>query len=385
MIMKKQNQLQMKKQNKFLVLEKIRQLAPISRIQLSKLTKMSPTTITRIVQELEEEGFVRETDVEETSIGRRPTLIDLCADALFTVGIEIDRSRIRIGIINFIGDIEVLNEIKRDLHQSYEDTIREIVESVHQMLKQSNTSLSKVLGIGVGIPGVVDNEQGVVVVSEQLRWVNCPIRQDLSEHFACDIIIDNELKMQILAEIGDYYAPTYENCILIGMGSGIGAAILMNGDVYRGIKNNAGEISHVTINPQGNLCHCGNRGCLSTYVSETALIKQAQQFKPISTIEQLFKEISNGEQWALDMENNVATYIAIAINNLVCLYEPEAIIVSGDFINQNEKFQNLLQEKCSKYIWKEMQSHLQLVFSEQQNSGVVKGAALQAQKILLEV
>ncbi len=375
----------MRRQNKYIVLDAIRQMAPISRIQLSKYTKMSPTTITRIVQELEAEGFILEGVSEETAIGRRPTLIHMRGDALYTIGIEIDCFTIRIGILDFLGKLIAFQEIKCSIKHQYEEAVHLLKRSIVNIMTEYQITQEKLLGIGIGIPGVINNEEGMIVSSEQLKWENCHIREDLNGIFGCEVIVDNELKMQIIAEIGDIYTPLYSNCILVGIGTGIGAAILLNGEVYRGIQNKAGEISHITINPFGEMCHCGKRGCLSMYISEVTLLKRTPQNLNIQSIEEILQCVDQGEQWAVDIQQDVATFLAIAINNLVCLYEPEAVIVSGEIIEHNVTFQKLLSEKCKQYIWKELQPYFDLQFSNQLKEGVVKGAALQAQKQLLSV
>ncbi len=383
--MKKQDQVQMRRQNKYIVLDAIRQMAPISRIQLSKYTKMSPTTITRIVQELEAEGFILEGVSEETAIGRRPTLIHMREDALYTIGIEIDCFTIRLGILDFLGKLIAFQEIKCSIKHRYEEAIHLLKSSIATIMSEYQIAQEKLLGIGIGVPGVINNEEGIIVSSEQLKWENCRIGEDLNGVFDCEVIVDNELKMQIIAEIGDIYTPLYSNCILVGMGTGVGASILLNGEVYRGIQNKAGEISHITINPFGEMCHCGKRGCLSMYISEMTLLNRTPKNLNIQSIEEILQCVDRGEQWAVDIQQDVATYLAIAINNLVCLYEPEAVIVSGEIIEHNVTFQKLLSEKCKQYIWKELQPHFVLQFSNQLKEGVVKGAALQAQKQLLSV
>jgi len=383
--LKKQDQVQMRRQNKYIVLDAIRQMAPISRIQLSKYTKMSPTTITRIVQELEAEGFILEGISEETAIGRRPTLIHMREDALYTIGIEIDCFTIRIGILDFLGKLIAFQEVKCSIRHQYEEAIHLLKQSINNIMTEYQIAQDKLLGIGIGIPGVINNEEGIIVSSEQLKWENCHIREDLNGVFGCEVIIDNELKMQIISEIGNIYTPLYSNCILVGIGTGIGASILLNGEVYRGIQNKAGEISHITINPFGEMCHCGKRGCLSMYVSENTLLKRTPKNLNIQSMEEILHCVDQGEPWAIDIQQDVATFLAIAINNLVCLYEPEAVIVSGEMIEHNATFQKLLSEKCKQYIWKELQPYFDLQFSNQLKEGVVKGAALQAQKQLLSV
>ena len=180
---------------------------------------MSPTTITRIVQELEAEGFILEGVSEETAIGRRPTLIHMREDALYTIGIEIDCFTIRIGILDFLGKLIAFQEVKCSIKHQYEEAIYLLKRSIESIMTEYQIAQDKLLGIGIGIPGVINNEEGIIVSSEQLKWENCHIREDLNGVFGCEVIVDNELKMQIIAEIGDIYTPQFSNCILVGIGT----------------------------------------------------------------------------------------------------------------------------------------------------------------------
>lgn len=385
--MLKQDQVQMKKQNRKVVLDMIRTHEPISRIQLAKITKMSPTTITRIVQELIEENYIIEAMSEETTIGRRPTLINLNPSARYSIGIEIDRTKFRLGLLNFICELTDFIEIPLPSSEHYENVVESLVMELRYFIKINKIQEEDLLGIGVGIPGRIDEQQGIVLISEQLKWKNEPFQADLASHFQCPIVIDNELKMQIVAESVTFADTKQKNSILIGVGSGIGAAIMLNGEVYRGIKNNAGEISHFTIDPFGEICSCGNRGCLSLYTREARLRELIPVHEqPIyNTLEKIVEGIHEGQPWALTVIDHVSTYLSITINNLICIYGPDEIIVSGEILDGNPMMQKVLLAKCENQIWREIGQDIKIKFSELNINGVVKGAAMLVQKIEMEV
>lgn len=379
--MQKQSQSMMKKQNEWIVLELIRQAGTISRIEIAKATKMSPTTVTRIVQDLEKIGYIEEKYIAETAIGRRPTLVGLREDGRFSIGVHFDRSKIRIGIVNLIGSLTAFKEISLDEATPYEEYLEILVSELEEMISEEQIPQEKILGIGVGVPGVVNPDSGVVTTSEQLKWRNCSLVVDLEGKTGIEVIVDNELKMWIYAENEDF-PEVDKNCILIGIGTGVGASIMLNGEVYRGMNNNSGEIAHMTINPAGEQCICGNHGCLSTFVTERALIRKTGG--RIQSINEFLSAIEANEQWALDLEEEYMTAVASAVNTLACTFEPRTIIISSPLISTEQSRQKL-RRFCERLVWSEMWRHLSLVFSNLQETGVVLGAARQVQNLLLKV
>ncbi|MDI2587840.1 ROK family transcriptional regulator [Psychrobacillus sp. NEAU-3TGS] len=383
--MEKQDQILMKKQNKTYVLELIKNMAPISRMQISKITKMSPTSITRIVGELQEQGFVKETKSVTSGVGRRATLLDICGDVLFTIGVELDKAVLKIGIVNYVGEVVDLQTHVRNPLESYEETVQNINNKVKNIIKLNEIPMEKIIGLAVGLPGSIDYENGIVRLAEQLRWKNVHLMRDLSKLSSLNVVIDNELKMKIIAENTVGKAKDSKSSILVGIGSGIGAAILLNGEVHRGESNNAGEIGHTVIDPNGNVCSCGKFGCLCTYISEGAILADAKKMKDISSIDEVFGAFRDGESWAHNILDRTATYIALAISNLACLYEPECIILSGNLIDKMPEMTGQIVEKCERYMWEPIKKNLQIVHSSLGSQGVVLGAAIQAQNSLFDI
>lgn len=383
--MEKQDQLLMKRQNKNLVLDILKTKSPISRIDIAKITGMSPTSITRIVNELQLQGYLRETEAVASGVGRKATLLEVRGDVLYTVGIEIDKSLLKVGIVNYIGEMVSLLKSKRNESESYMETLHKINMIIQKIMDENEIPAAKIVGLAVGLPGYIDYKNGIVKVSDQLKWKDANLAEDLQKLTSFNVIVDNELKMKIVAESFTGKAMNSQNSILIGIGSGIGSSIMLNGDIYRGETNNAGEIGHTVIDPTGNVCNCGKIGCLATYISEGAILADSRKVKDVSSIEDVFQSYRDREPWALNIMDRASTYIALAISNLLCLYNPEVIILSGNTIEKLPEMKDAIEQKCELYIWEPLKQSVRIVYSELSDNGVVLGAAIQAQNLMLEL
>lgn len=383
--MEKHDQLLMKRQNKNLVLDILKTKSPISRIDIAKMTGMSPTSITRIVTELQLQGYLRETEAVASGVGRKATLLEVRGDVLYTVGIEIDKSLLKVGIVNYIGEMISLHKSKRNESESYMETLHKIDAVIRKIMDENEIPAAKIMGLAVGLPGYIDYKNGIVKISDQLKWKDASLAEDLQKLTSFNVIVDNELKMKIVAESFTGKAKNSQNSILIGIGSGIGSSIMLNGDIYRGETNNAGEIGHTVIDPTGNVCNCGKIGCLATYISEGAILADSRKVKDISSIEDVFQSYRDREPWALNIMDRASTYIALAISNLLCLYNPEVIILSGNTIEKLPEMKQAIEQKCELYIWEPLKQSVRIVYSELSENGVVLGAAIQAQNLMLEL
>ncbi|WP_099352588.1 ROK family transcriptional regulator [Fredinandcohnia onubensis] len=383
--MEKQDQLLMKKQNKKLVLEIIKHQSPISRMEIAKVTGMSPTTITRIVNELHEQGFVKETELVTSGVGRRATLLDVSGEVLYTIGIELDKLIIKVGIVNYIGEIVAWRSELREQSEKYDITIEKVLKIINELIKVNKIPREKIIGVAVGLPGLIDYKNGIVNVSDQLKWKNVNLASDLRGRLGFNVIIDNELKMKIVAENYTGRAKDSRNAVLVGIGSGIGSAIILNGEIYRGESNNAGEIGHTVIDPTGNVCNCGKIGCLATYISEGAILSDARKVKDVDCIEDVFDSYRNQESWAVNILDRASTYIALAISNILCVYDPEVIILSGNTIQKFPEIKEAIERKLDLFVWEPIKEKVKMVYSELRDRGVVLGSAIQAQNMLLDL
>ncbi|MDQ0257976.1 putative NBD/HSP70 family sugar kinase [Evansella vedderi] len=383
--MEKHDNVFIKKQNKKWVLDIIKNNRPISRAEVSKITDMSPTSISRIVQELEQDGFIKESDLISNGVGRKATLLDVRPDANFSIGVELTEKHFKIGILNFLDEMTFSQTFPVEDVEDYMKTLNDGSRLIKRIINEQEIPMEKIVGIAIGVPGFIDYENGVVAHSTQLKWNNVPIVEIIESATSLKAIVDNDLKMKAMAEYTAGAAKSSKSSVLIGIGSGIGSAIIMNGEFYRGENNIAGEISHTVVDINGNLCRCGKFGCLATVLTESSILQQARKIKEVSSLKQLLDYYNSGETWAINIIDRVTTYIVTTITNILYIYNPEVLVLSGFILEDFPEIQALIKKKYKLYLTEPFKTHSRIVFAELKDHGIVKGAGIQAQKVLFRL
>ncbi|PYI55684.1 ROK family transcriptional regulator [Paenibacillus flagellatus] len=378
--MKKHDQDFMKRQNRLTVFEIIKSQQPISRAAIAKQTGMSPTTVSRIVAELTEEGYLLETEQVSAGLGRKSTLLAMVDAAVLSVGVELDRHRIHIGIVDIQGNVVAKTDYARATDESVNATLERIGAEIDRLTKSNEIDCGRLIGIGVGLPGIVDNEKGVVVFSVQLGWKNVALAEKLKAITGYEVAIDNELKVKALAEHLKGAAIGSSRTAMLGFGNGVGSALIVDGEIDRGKTNSAGEIGHTTIDPNGMMCDCGKAGCLQTYINIHSLLSEANKIRPVRTIEELFEARRAGERWAVYLVDRALMYMAITINNVVCMHNPDTVIMSGELTDKFPEIYEEVAELCIKrFVWEPLRGTFAIRPSELSGQGVVIGSGLMSQ------
>lgn len=378
--MKKHDQDFMKRQNRLTVFEIIKSQQPISRASIAKQTGMSPTTVSRIVGELTEEGYLLDSDQVSSGLGRKSTLLGMIDTSVLSVGVELDRSLMSVGIVDLQGKLVCSSQYPRTPEESLDQTLERINDAIEQLIQQHEIDRTRIVGIGVGLPGIVNNEEGIVVFSVQLGWKNVPLAKHLKELTGFEVAVDNELKVRALAEHLKGAAVGSSRTALLGFGQGVGSAMILEGEIYRGVMNSAGEIGHTTVDPNGMMCECGKAGCLQTYINISSLLSEANRIRPMRTIEELFEAQRAGEQWAVHLIDRALMYMAITINNVVCMYNPDSVILSGELV---DKFPDIYEEVeklyLSRFTWEPLRGSFSIHRSVLNKNGVIIGSGLLSQ------
>ncbi len=385
--MQKHDQDYIRRKNKKIVFQIIRSESPISRADIARTTKMSPTTISRIVQELIDQGFVKEMELQSMSTpGRRAILLELDQTSVLTVGIELDKSSFKIGIVDFEGRIIHIRNFKREAGISPDESMVQISQELQTIIEQQKIDSNKIIGIGIGIPGLVNLENGVVILSAQLGWNDIDVVAKMKVLTGFEVAIDNELKVKALAEYSYGGVKGTTRTAIIGFGSGVGSALVIDGKIYRGDTNSAGEIGHTIVDPNGVQCECGKVGCLQTYIAENSLIIEANKVTPISSLDELFEKHQEGQLWANTIIDRAIAYIGITIANVISVYNPGTVVVSGNLVEKYAEIRSTIeQNELQKYVWKPLQNSYRLVVSSLGSNGVVIGASLLAQNEFLNI
>lgn len=384
--MQKHDQDYIKRKNRATVFEMIKNNPPLSRAEIARLTGMSPTTISRIVSDLFHLDFMHEIEQETSGVGRKAVLLQVNPRSVLSVGVEIDKTMIRIGVIDLDGRVIGSRTIERQKNEAAEATLGNIAAGINELIEAEDFDRRRIVGIGVGLPGIIDYASGTAVLSAQLGWKQTDIAGILKKLTGLEVAVDNELKVKSLAEHMYGAAKGSSRSVLIGFGSGVGSSLIIDGEIYRGESNSAGEIGHTVVDPGGILCECGKVGCLQTYIAEASLLEQSNKIKPIANLDELFQARRDGEFWAASIIDRAMTFIAVTISNIACMYNPDTVILTGKLVERFSEVREFIADKCmDQFVWEPLRGTFQIVYSAFENDGVVIGSGLLAQSRFLDI
>jgi len=335
----------MKEINQSIVLNVIRNYGPISRAEIAKRTKLSSTTISTLVDDLIEQEYLKEIGEGKSSGGRRPILLKFNPSSHFVIGVELEGRNISVAVTDL--KINIINKLVEEVKNTDESSVvDEIINLVQQVIERYRVKFEKIVGMGVGATGLVDTKRGIIRQAVNLNWKDVPLKDLIEDRFdEIPIYIDNIANVAALGEKWSGVGEKAKNLIYIRIGTGIGAGIILNGTVYEGSNGNAGEIGHMTVEPNGPRCRCGNRGCLEVLASGSAIAKRAV-VEIFGGGDSLIKELANGsiekitakvvaeaaregDRLALEIWEEAGEYLGIAIANLINTYNPEIVIIGG--------------------------------------------------------
>ncbi|WP_407270097.1 ROK family protein [Radiobacillus sp. PE A8.2] len=380
--MKIKNQDFLKKENLILVLKMISDYGPISRAEISKQTDMSPTSASRIVALLSEKNLIEEVAINHQNVGRKANYFRLNKKGIYFIGVELDKSYLRVGLMNF--DEELIFKKTVEMRETDPNmVVKQIVDEIYELKNNFDLIDNLIFGLCVGIPGIIEPEKGIVSFSVQMQWENTPLGDILHERLGLPVKVDNELKLKALSEY-KFCDDDVEHLIILGFGSGVGSALISHGDINRGKSNFAGEIGHTIVDPNGACCPCGNFGCLQTYIAEPFLLNEAAKIKRIDSLEELILHAENGEIWAKKLILKAIKYASIAINNTVCSFNPDLVILSGSLIENHPYIQNLLLKEYEDTIWSPAHNSFDVEITKTKDEGVILGAAIRMKNHFIE-
>lgn len=262
--------------NQSLVLDEIRRAENISRVELAERTALTPQTVSNIVRRLLESGLVLEAGRRSSRGGKRATMLRLNAGAYYAVGLHIDPARTTLVVTDMRGRVIARSRRRTPVVHGPARVINALVRAVRLLVERSGVPAERVLGIGVATPGPIDSGGGFVVEPPNLPgWHSVPLREALESGTGLPVIIDNDATAATIGERWSGGVHRAGDMAFIYFGTGIGGGLVLGDRLYRGASWNAGEIGHVTVEPGGRPCPCGNGGCLETYLAPHAIVADA--------------------------------------------------------------------------------------------------------------
>ncbi|WP_246059797.1 ROK family transcriptional regulator [Paenibacillus lautus] len=348
--------------NRSKVLNKIRTEGPISRIDLAKKNKLSPSTVASAVQELIKEGYVSEIGTGSSSGGRKPILLKFNPDNHYLFAVAITNSVMMLARMNL--EARVLQKETHSLTGLQGEAVVERLLSLMDDFMTGQEDLERCVGISITVPGIVSDSRGMVHYNTKLRMTDVPLKRTIENRYGLRTWVENDMNSVVLAErrFGDY---AFANLIYISIGDGLGSGILINDHLLRGKHGGAGEFGHTSINRSGIRCECGNVGCLDSYISWIAvysriitaiatgrptLIQEMSGGDYSQIVPSVFKEaLRRGDKLARDLNEEVAELLGAAIVNLVNMFNPEALILGGDMAHGNPELLEMVRSYIDRH------------------------------------
>jgi predicted NBD/HSP70 family sugar kinase len=355
--MKKATQLQTKEHNRSLVLTTIFNHLSISRAEIARITRLTRTTVSDIVGALIDEGLVSEAGVGDSTGGKPSILLNLEANSRYLIALDLAQSEFRGAIVNLRG--QVMTSVSAAIDDLCGDeALDKVYALVEELMKHDFTPL---VGIGVGTPGLVNCQKGVVVRAVNLDWEDLPLAELLKARYHLPVVVLNDSQA---AAMGEYTygskAKPESNLVVVNVRHGIGAGIIIGGHLFEGDGGGAGEIGHTSVVQHGGqLCRCGNYGCLETVASAKELLRQVRKLvgqRGVSlprqpgqdiTIQDICTAFERGEPTIQKLVLDTGRYMGMGLATLVGILNIRRIVISGDMTCFGEPWLEAIRQSLS--------------------------------------
>jgi predicted NBD/HSP70 family sugar kinase len=324
--------------NRSVVLRPLFLEGPLNRVVLAQLTGLSSASVTNVIGDLLDEGLVVEVGTEESDGGRPRVRLLVNRDFGVVIGVDVGETGIRVE--GFDLSMTEIAGAAVDAHpkEHARTVVEHVAAAVSELQSQFEQSGRRVLGVGVGVPGVVEHDRDVHVHAPSIGWSAVPLSRLLRAQIDLPLFIENGAKTLGQAEMWLGAGRGARHAVVTLWGTGVGAAIFADGALFRGAASSAGEWGHTTAVVGGKNCRCGAAGCLEAYIGAEALLREwvraddtlvlPDEFDQVEWIDHLVQAASSSDAAAMVLDRT-ATYVGTAAANLVNLFNPERVIVGG--------------------------------------------------------
>jgi len=317
-----------------------------SRVQLTETTQMSPSTVTRIISKLLEQEMITRIGIGESIGGRKPEIFQLNYEKLYLVGVRMLRNQVDLAVADLKGKI-----LRKREFQPYslepEALITEVAREFELLLKDSSIQKDHILGLGLAIAGIVDNENGILLRSVNLGWREVKIQDMLEKTLGVPVLLENDANAAALAEFWFGCGKDVANLLYLKTDTGVGAGIIHERNLFTGFRGMAGEIGHIPFMRQGHKCRCGLQGCLETYLYFFDVMRryEAKTGLQLEDIDRLFRRALDGDNAAWDIVNEAADALAIAVSFANGLLDLDMVVIGGVWGSLGEEFLDMIRHK----------------------------------------
>lgn len=375
---------------------------PVSRSYLVEISGLNKSTVGSLLAQLQSWGFVKESGRSEPRPGRPGTLIDVNPDAGRLIGVEIGVDVISV----LVTDLKTQTiwrqkvETRSPAPLSQTQILEQAERLIHEAI-ETTTCQRYLFGIGVSVPALIDHTTGMVLFAPNLKWNNVPLREQWQKRFRVPVIVENDANAAALGEQMIGVAKQVDNFVYLSADVGLGGGLIIGGKLYGGKGGFAGEVGHMTLEPDGPPCNCGSHGCWETLVGPVAIVRRVRQAAAEGRtpnllaldevngnvnairLEHILDAAAQGESAVLDALSEVGRYLGIGIANLVNTFNPSLIVLGGALGIAGPYILPRAQQEINMRALAAIRQDVQVVWSAFQfDAGAVGGVTLILREIL---
>jgi glucokinase len=308
------------------------------------------------------------------------------------IGIDLGGTNIAAGIVDENGKILIKGEVPTKLERGPKPICEDMGKLCLDLIEKAGLSLDDVEAVGMGVPGIANNETGVVIFCTNLGWHDVPVREYMAPYIQKPLFIENDATVAGLAESVAGVTQGAKTSIFLTLGTGVGGGIILDGKAYSGPHHIASELGHMIIEAEGDLCTCGNKGCFERYASGWALIRWGNEVMPSHPESLLYKETDGdpdkmtarvvldaakaGDEQAMIIFDRYVNYMSIGITNIINFIDPEIIALGGGVSRAGEFLLHPVREAVAKRIFYKNEPYARIELSTMGNDAGIIGAAM---------
>ncbi|MBO0782412.1 MAG: ROK family protein [Ktedonobacteraceae bacterium] len=366
----------MREINQNMLLNLIRAYAPISRTELKKLSGLSLGTIVGITAALIEQQLVREVGVAESTGGRKAGLLEIAPGGGYVIGIDLREQLIAGTVLNLHGIVVYEDTWPAPLRNNATQAIGLIAAGVEQFIERSRVAREKVIGLGCGISGPVNVQEGVSVDSWILDWHNVELGKPLAEALDMPVFVDNAVNCLASYEKLYGHGRRFHDFLLVTLGRGLGMAVVIRDDLFRGAQGLGAEFGHIPFEVDGRLCECGNRGCLEAYIADHGIVTTYHELcadpvvvkageANIADINELYRRAKEGGRCAARAFELTGERLGTGLATLVNLFNPQCIILNGGEEHRIDLLLEPMHAALEKRIFSQLGRDLSMIVEQE--------------------
>ncbi|MFD0265885.1 ROK family protein [Streptomyces sp. NPDC127106] len=331
------------------VVRAVRLAGSLTQAEIARSTGLSAATVSNIVRELKDGGTVEVTDT--SSGGRRARSVSLSGDAGIVIGVDFGHTHLRVAVGNLAHQVLAEESAPMDVDASWADGFDRAEVLVGQLIAGIGVGLEKVIGVGLGVPGPIDVESGTLGSTAILPgWAGINPRQELARRLGVPVYVDNDANLGALGELVWGSGRGVKDLAYIKVASGVGAGLVINGQIYRGPGGTAGEIGHITLDESGPVCRCGNRGCLETFAAARYVLPLLQgTHGPELTMERVVELAREGDPGCRRVIADVGRHVGSGVANLCNVLNPSRVVLGGSLAEAGELVLTPIRESVGRY------------------------------------